>query len=391
MIKVHNKKGLKRYMYIKYMVSILLLFNLLSIVNSAHAIPAFARQQGVSCSTCHTAWPQLNAAGREFKELGYRFAEEVGEEKKFSELFEEGFPISGAIIARPFDKKDSGTKKVRALHEIELFAGGALSQNWSGFMEIEAEDETDFKPEIASGILSYHHNKAVNVQFSWGSYFSSDSYGFLGDNFRMTRGPVKAIDSAFGKADGGLGLRGTRQMVGLYGRPIKNLFYNVAYSGIASDTEGVDASNIHARIAYDVYDGVMLGAFSIRGDNATTNQNFVRNGIDFQADIGDARIQGLYVSAEDDITNGAAADNTALSLQGMYVFKNGKKPTWVPIMRYDSYEFLDGQEVYDELTFNLTYYFTQNVKGYVEYWKQLDVPDHLTEDSRLTLQLSLAY
>lgn len=38
----------------------------------ASAIPAFARRYGLSCSTCHAAWPVLNAAGWSFRMSGYR-------------------------------------------------------------------------------------------------------------------------------------------------------------------------------------------------------------------------------------------------------------------------------------------------------------------------------
>jgi len=38
----------------------------------AGAVPAFARRYGVTCSTCHTSWPALNATGYAFKLSGYR-------------------------------------------------------------------------------------------------------------------------------------------------------------------------------------------------------------------------------------------------------------------------------------------------------------------------------
>lgn len=38
----------------------------------AWAVPSFARRYGVSCSTCHDAWPHLNGTGWAFKMSGYR-------------------------------------------------------------------------------------------------------------------------------------------------------------------------------------------------------------------------------------------------------------------------------------------------------------------------------
>ena len=42
-------------------------------IESASAIPAFARKYDRQCSSCHTAYPALNQVGRQFKEAGYRF------------------------------------------------------------------------------------------------------------------------------------------------------------------------------------------------------------------------------------------------------------------------------------------------------------------------------
>lgn len=40
---------------------------------SSHAIPAFSRQYGTSCSTCHWDFPKLNDFGKAFKDAGFKF------------------------------------------------------------------------------------------------------------------------------------------------------------------------------------------------------------------------------------------------------------------------------------------------------------------------------
>jgi hypothetical protein len=44
--------------------------------SSSHAIPAFARMYGTSCSTCHLDFPQLNDFGKAFKDAGFKFPKE---------------------------------------------------------------------------------------------------------------------------------------------------------------------------------------------------------------------------------------------------------------------------------------------------------------------------
>ena len=46
----------------------LLLFN-----TGSKAIPAFSRQYGTSCTTCHLDFPKLNDFGKAFKDAGFKF------------------------------------------------------------------------------------------------------------------------------------------------------------------------------------------------------------------------------------------------------------------------------------------------------------------------------
>jgi len=41
-------------------------------VNGVFAIPAFARKYDLPCSACHTAWPELNSFGQNFRDNGYQ-------------------------------------------------------------------------------------------------------------------------------------------------------------------------------------------------------------------------------------------------------------------------------------------------------------------------------
>ena len=43
----------------------------LAFISEAQAVPSFARQTGMSCTTCHTVWPELTPFGRTFKLTGY--------------------------------------------------------------------------------------------------------------------------------------------------------------------------------------------------------------------------------------------------------------------------------------------------------------------------------
>ncbi|HXQ20342.1 MAG TPA: hypothetical protein VN812_01625, partial [Candidatus Acidoferrales bacterium] len=53
------------------LVCAVLTIGLMLPVDPAHAVPSFARQTGLACSSCHTTFPELNAFGRAFKMHGY--------------------------------------------------------------------------------------------------------------------------------------------------------------------------------------------------------------------------------------------------------------------------------------------------------------------------------
>ena len=344
----------------------------------------------------------MNATGRAFKEGGYRFRNE--EEKSdlleisdFLQL-EKHVPISGVLIARPYDKKDSGNEKIRAVHEVEIIVAGNISNKWSGYFEIEAEDETGFELELAPAVLSYNYSKEFNVQFVYGPTFWADSYGIIGDHFRLTRGHVGAIDQKFGGADAGGRFRAVRQNVGVFGRLADRFFYNVNYSGKAEDAEGENASVASGLFNFDVTDNIMVGAFFMDGDDEDTMRDFSRAGVQFQADVlQDLRLQGLFIAGTDDrdaadIRGPGEDDNDAFSLQALYTFRDDTlRPTWVPLIRLDSFETDDGASSFDELTLNLGYYFNQNIKAYIEYWDRYDAPTSAQEDSRITLQVVAAF
>lgn len=358
------------------------------------AIPSFARKYEVVCSTCHVAWPQLNKVGRDFKENGYKFS--ASEEAQVISDFlhwEKVFPITAVITSRPYDEQKSDMRKIRALHEVELMVAGMLYKSLSGFFEIEAEDEKDFEPEIPIGVLGYHPMRAVNLQLSYSPLLWADPYDTYASHRQLTRGAYSVIDQKFGGADNGGRLRDSRQTIALYGRPMDMLFYSIGFSGVAEDTEGKNANNFHARLTVDVVPEATIGLFGMNGRWKTDSiaRDFNRIGLDIQADFYKMRFLGVYLRAKDDLDTTGDEKNDAWYAQAFYVFEKNSRPLVVPLLRYDSYEKKDGKDRFDEVTLNVSYYFTQNIKGFVEFWTQTDIPNGATRDHRFTVQIVAAF
>lgn len=107
---------------------------LLIVPSRAHAIPAFARQLGVFCTECHTAYPQLNAFGREFKLTGYTLSEGIVPWfKKFSLMTEPSFTHTRVGLADPPD--DFGANDNFAFTQTSLFFGGKIAGKVGAFVQ----------------------------------------------------------------------------------------------------------------------------------------------------------------------------------------------------------------------------------------------------------------
>jgi hypothetical protein len=53
-------------------LALIVLSVILTCIQPAHALPAFARKYGLRCSACHESWPMLNYFGQKFKDNGYQ-------------------------------------------------------------------------------------------------------------------------------------------------------------------------------------------------------------------------------------------------------------------------------------------------------------------------------
>ena len=129
----------------------------------ASAIPAFARRYGVSCSACHSAWPQLNQAGVSFMLSGYRRlnGRELTPTTKDVELAAGALSIPaipplaiqgtlGFDFQEVGRKASDGTTAARRgssfdFNELELLAGTPLGKHLSFFLDYEL-----FETEIES-------------------------------------------------------------------------------------------------------------------------------------------------------------------------------------------------------------------------------------------------
>ena len=173
------------------------------------AIPAFARKYKTSCSTCHYAFPKLNAFGKAYKNNGYRYPSGQDPEMTKEEPVELGaesykrvwpdaiwpsdmagnLPFSAHAIGRihyggSFDDPTTATVEKDKLltfeipHEFEILFGGTFGDNISYVGEMEWEHESEFAYEFA-----VQYDLIPELHFKFGSVGIHASP----EHFRMTR------------------------------------------------------------------------------------------------------------------------------------------------------------------------------------------------------------
>lgn len=140
-----------------------------------NAIPTFARKYKTSCSTCHYAFPKLNAFGQAFQANGFRYPaatdREVTKEEPVS-LGSEGqkrafpdaiwpadiagtSPVSLHLTSQMHLNKKDPKLSFEFPHELGLMAAGTVGETFSYFAEVGIEQAN----ELSYGFFVQYDNR----------------------------------------------------------------------------------------------------------------------------------------------------------------------------------------------------------------------------------------
>jgi hypothetical protein len=144
----------------------------------AAAIPAFARQTGQTCSTCHTAFPQLTPFGRRFKLGGYTAG--GGDTKdlpQISFMLQSGFTNYGVGLVAPTGNYSSppgggfngSNNYVDLAQQTAIFYGGKIYGNLGGMVQATFGNGSGRDFAIDNSELRYADSfKFFNHDVLWG-------------------------------------------------------------------------------------------------------------------------------------------------------------------------------------------------------------------------------
>ena len=149
---------------IRFAIVLLLtaLADLLVPVHPARAVPAFATQTGLACTTCHVGafGPQLTPFGRAFKITGYtqRGGEGLASEIPFSAMAMGSFTNVGKSYPSDAVPQHYNNNNNVSLDQISGFIAGGIGSHTGGFIQFTYSDfdntfvldNTDLRPYVTT-------------------------------------------------------------------------------------------------------------------------------------------------------------------------------------------------------------------------------------------------
>lgn len=114
------------------------------------AIPSFARQTNLSCSSCHTIFPELNAFGRLFKLNGYTLVGietiQVSDSSDNVSLNLVKIPPVSMMLLTSYtynQKEQPGTQNsnISLPQQLSLFLGGEITPHIGSFIQVTYDDQ----------------------------------------------------------------------------------------------------------------------------------------------------------------------------------------------------------------------------------------------------------
>ncbi len=288
--------------------------------SEAKAMPSFARQTGLSCSTCHTIPPRLNAYGRAFKIRGYTDGKAIGEILTGEgETLLKYNPVSVRFLSYLYSKKKGEDREVIFPDEFVVAFAGRISENIGTFTSFASEEGEPFEPEIVRVALvkDFGNNTVVGIMGGKTSPTGTDPFDSLNLYSRITRArtPVwegvmkNSASDPWDNKDYGASVYAS----------IANWVYISAgaYTGIVRDANGPlnkeksDPFDFYGRVAVTppgLPADINIGAFTYIGKDKdpNTDQTLVkprRFGLDAGAlyNFGDfgLELDGIYINAKD--------------------------------------------------------------------------------------------
>ncbi|MBT5959477.1 MAG: hypothetical protein HOG63_12995 [Nitrospina sp.] len=363
-----------------YLVTAFLLISIISI-ESAHAIPAFARRHKMSCVTCHVGFPMLNGFGEFFAGNGYQLpgadiSEQLIDTGDEDLLLLDRVPLAVRVDTFFQVRDDTKTSNdFQAPFSLKILSSAPIKEDISYYFYFFVDERGDITGIEDAFIYFNNGYKDVDLDMRIGQFQASDilfpreqrltfqDYTYYvtavsNSNFRLTYDRIVEVSYNFDLTDS-------------VGMGVVAAITNGNGIGVADSDRNFDSDefkNFYGKVSFE-FEGDSIGFYGYTGreENSSSIKNeFFRIGPDFTIMIADTfRFWGNFLYGEDSNARFSSSGNTGEIeswggfLGATYPFMDG----WIASLLYNRVKVYGKQELdANTLTVNLSYWLARNFK-----------------------------
>jgi len=386
---------MKRVPEILILFALLLGMQWLIVPDESQAIPAFARRNNLSCSTCHAPIPKLKPYGEDFAGDGFIIAENEKERDYVTAgddllWLNKTFPISVRFDAYGvYNSRGEVKSDLQSPWGLKLMSGGTLAKNIGYYFYFYMSE----RGEVAGIEDSYvHFNDVFGIPLDVmvGQFQTSDP--LMKRELRLTYEDYMIYKLKVGNSHANLAYdRGVMFAYGIEqtGTDLVFSFSNGNGKNAADEESGafdIDAGkNIGLRLNQGITDYFSVGGYYYFGEESMSSdlKNKVTYiGPDFKAILGPVEVTAQYLLRKD--TNPWFAETEAETETSGIVLEAVISPQLDRSRYYFTvlYNSIDQEQnigtmgansaLYETATFGATYLMTRNLRLMAEYTRDLD-------------------
>jgi hypothetical protein len=306
---------MKRIILISALFALLLGLQWLVLPDESAAIPAFARRNNLSCSTCHAPIPKLKPYGADFAADGFIIAENEKERDYVTAgddmlWLNKSFPIAVRFDAYGVLKPKAGIDNdLQSPWGLKLLSGGALARNIGYYFYFYMSERGEVAG-IEDAYIHFNDLFGIPLDLMVGQFQTSDP--LMKRELRLTFEDYMIYKQKVGFSRANLTYdRGIMLLYGMEktGTDLVFTFTNGNGKGTADEETGAfDADskkNVGFRLLQGITDKISIGGFYYFGEEMITDGNLqYKNkvsyiGPDFNANVGPLEITGQYLFRKD--------------------------------------------------------------------------------------------
>jgi hypothetical protein len=359
----------------------------------AEAIPAFARQYKISCTTCHAPFPRLKPYGEEFAGNGFVIPEQENERDFISAgddllKLNRTFPVAARFDAYAlYEDQHDINNDLQAPWGLKLLSGGTLARNVGYYFYFYMSE----RGEVAGVEDAYiHFNNVGGVPFDImvGQFQTSDP--LMKRELRLTYEDYEIYKVRIGNSQNNLAYdRGVMLTFDIEktGTGLVGMLVNGNGKPEAGDNRKFDNDkykNFGFRVSQDVLEPFRIGYFYYYGEEkgfasetATTayKNRLQHHGPDFTLGNGMFDLNFQYLFRRDTnpvfVVDGARVETEGMIAELVFAPRRDSSRLYFTVLYNQIDSELDGHD-YETVTISGTHVLARNLRGNLEFTRDLE-------------------